>query len=109
MRIGELRKQITIQAEAPTADGAGGYALAWTNVATVWAEIKPVSGNKVFVDQHLEGHVTHQIKTRYRSDLTITTDMRIVHNNRVFNIHSITNTDERNQWWVMLVEEGAAV
>ena len=48
MRIGELRKQVTVQAEGQTPDGAGGYTLAWTNVATVWAEIKPVTGREIF-------------------------------------------------------------
>ncbi len=109
MRIGELRKQITIQAELPTADGAGGYALAWTDIATVWADIKPVSGNKVFVDHHLEAHVTHEITMRYRSDLAPTADMRVLYNNRLFNIRSIINTGESNQWWQLLVEEGGAI
>jgi SPP1 family predicted phage head-tail adaptor len=109
MRIGEIRKQIAIQAEAPTSDGAGGYALAWTTLATVWAEIKPLSGHEVFTAQHLEGHVTHQITTRYRNDITITTDMRIVYGSRLFNIRSVTNSGERNRWWELLVEEGGAV
>ena len=109
MRIGQLRKQIAIQAETQTPDGAGGYALAWTVLATVWADIEPVSGNKIFAAQHLEGHVTHKITTRYRSDMTITTDMRAVYNNRAFNIHAVLNTDESNQWWELLVEEWAAI
>jgi SPP1 family predicted phage head-tail adaptor len=109
MRIGELRKQIVIQAETPAADGAGGYALAWTTLGTVWANIDPLSGSEVFTAQHLEGHVTHRITMRYRSDLTITSDMRAVYNNRIFNIRSVLNMDESNQWQELLVEEGGAV
>lgn len=109
MRIGELRKQITIQAETPTGDGAGGYALAWMNIASAWADITPLSGNEVFTAQHLEGHATHRVTMRYRSDIAITTDMRIIYNSRVFNIRSVLNIDERNQWTEMLVEEGGAI
>jgi len=109
MRIGELRKQITIQAETPTPDGAGGYALGWMNIATVWANIEPLSGREIFTAQHLEGHVTHRVTMRYRSDITITSDMRFVYSNRVFNIRSVLNPDEGNQWRELLVEEGGAI
>lgn len=108
MRIGQLRKQITVQYEAPTADSAGGYALGWTDLATVWGEITPVSGSKVYIDAHLEGHVTHHVTLRYRGDLAITTDMRLSYNGRVFNIRAVLNTEERNHWSELLVEEGSA-
>jgi SPP1 family predicted phage head-tail adaptor len=109
MRIGELRKQVALQAETPTSDNAGGYALAWTTLATLWADIAPLNGNEVFAAQHLEGHVTHRVTLRYRSDVMITSEMRILYNNRAFNIRSVLNTDERNRWLELLVEEGGAV
>jgi SPP1 family predicted phage head-tail adaptor len=107
MRIGEMRKQVSIEVEQPTTDNAGGYALGWTTLATVWAQITPVSGNEVYTAQHLEGHVTHHVLMRYRDD--VTSDMRLSYNSRVFNIHAVLNTGERNQWTVLLVEEGSAV
>ncbi len=109
MRIGELRKCVTVQSESQTSDNAGGYALAWTNLATVWANIKPASGSEVYTAQHLEGHITHHITMRWRSDITLTTDMRILYGARVFNIRALLNTDESNQWIDLLVEEGSAV
>lgn len=104
---GALRKRITIQSETPSTDNAGGYALAWTNVVTVWADIKPVSGQKIFTAGHLEGHVTHHVTMRYQSG--ITTDMRMIYNSRAFNIRAVLNTDESNRWLELLVEEGAAL
>lgn len=104
---GDLRKRVTIQAETPTTDNAGGYALAWTDVMTVWADIKPSSGQKVFTDSHLEGHVTHHITMRYQTG--ITTDMRVTYNSRLFNIRAALNTDEQNHWLELLVEEGSAL
>ena len=35
--IGKLRHRVTLQSEGETPDGGGGYALAWSAVATVWA------------------------------------------------------------------------
>ena len=107
MTIGNLRKRVTFQAETPTTDNVGGYTLAWTNVMTVWAEIKPSSGNKYFVAGHLEGHITHHVTMRYQTG--ITTDMRMTYNNRAFNIRAILNTDESNRWLELLVEEGVAL
>ena len=107
MNSGDLRKQVTFQAETPTTDSAGGYALVWTNVMTVWADIKPSSGQKYFVDGHLEGHVTHHVTMRYQSG--ITTDMRMIYNSRVFNIRAVLNTNESNRWLELLVEEGVAL
>jgi SPP1 family predicted phage head-tail adaptor len=109
MKIGNLRKQVAIQQEQQTSDNAGGYALAWITLATVWADINPVSGNKIYVSEHLEGHVTHRVMMRWRSDLAITADMRLVYNNRAFNIRAVMNQDESNQYATLLVEEGAAL
>ena len=104
---GDLRKRITLQAETATTDNAGGYALAWTNVVSVWADIKPASGQKYFVDGHLEGHITHHVTMRYQG--SITTDMRMTCDGRLFNIRAVLNKDESNRWLELLVEEGTAV
>ena len=107
MQIGDLRKRVTIQAETETPDNAGGYVLGWSDVATVWAEIAPTTGAKVFTAQHLEGHVSHHVTLRYYAG--ITTDMRLLYNSRLFNIRAVLNTGEHNQWTELLVQEGAAL
>ena len=109
MHIGPLRKQVAVQQELPTPDGAGGYALSWVTVAATWAEITPMAGREVFIDGHNESHVTHKITLRWRSDITITADMRILYNNRTFNIRAVINTDERNQFIEILADEGVAI
>jgi SPP1 family predicted phage head-tail adaptor len=109
MYIGKLRKQVALQQEQKTPDGAGGYALAWTTLATVWADIIPQSGKEVFASGPLEGHVTHKITMRWRADLAPTTAMRLMIGARAFNIRSVINKDEGNRWIVLLVEEGGAV
>ena len=109
MKIGERPKRVAVQIEQSTSDGAGGYALTWTTLAMVWADISPVTGSEKFTAGHLEGHVSHKVKIRWRSDLAITTDMRILYNARAFNIRAVMNEDELNQWALLLVEEGAAL
>jgi SPP1 family predicted phage head-tail adaptor len=106
MRTGERRKHVILQSEQPTPDGAGGYTLSWTNFATVWADIVPATGEKLFVSGHLEGHVTHKVTIRYLTGVTI--DMRILWGGRTFNIRAVTNVEERNHILEILVEEGVA-
>lgn len=108
MKIGALRKQIIVQVEQPTADGAGGYALAWAAVATVWAELTPLTGREINFAGHQEGRATHKIVIRWRKDLTLTTGMRLLYGARVFNIRSILNEGESDRQATLLAEEGAA-
>ena len=107
MRIGDLRKRVTLQTESSVSDNAGGYTLSWADVATVWADIVPTSMSEVIMAQRLEGHVTHRVTIRYRSD--ITADMRVMYGARIFNVRGYMNKDENNRWIELLVEEGSAV
>jgi len=108
MNIGKLRKRVVLQAEAQTPDGAGGYTLAWATVATVWATIAPASGHEIYVSGHLEGRVTHKVTMRWRGDLSVTADMRLLYGTRVFNIRAALNIGEENRQTVLFVEEGCA-
>ena len=109
MRLGHLRHQITLQQETQVPDGAGGYALGWTPVATVWGDISPLSGREVFVGHALQGLVTHRVTLRYIPGLTVTIGMSLVSNTRSYKIHAVLNTDARNRWLELLVEDGGGV
>lgn len=104
--IGRMRHRITLQQEARTADTGGGATLGWDDVATLWAEITPVSGSEVRQADQLVGSITHRIHVRYMG--TITTAMRFMMGTRVFNIRSIKNMDERGRMMDILAEEGVA-
>lgn len=108
MKIGALGKRIALQAEERTPDGAGGYALAWTTLAALWANIQPLSGREVFSAGHLESRVTHKITFRWQSGLTPTASMRVLYKTRTFNIRAVLNADEADRWTVLFVEEGSA-
>lgn len=104
-----MRHQITFQSENPSADTAGGYVLAWTNGATVWAEIKTRfshSGSEKFSAGQLENRTSYAITTRYISG--ITPKMRILFGSRVLNIRSVVNLDGKNEILEIFAEEGLA-
>jgi len=110
LSIGALRHRVTIEAENASPDGAGGLTDPWANptqVATVWAEITPLSGSEQLRAMRLEERVSHRIRMRYRTDVTPQHRMRL--GIRQFNVRSVLNEGERSRWLIILVDEGVAV
>ena len=98
-----MRHRVTIEAATRTADEAGGGDITWQPVVTVWAEIQPKSGREVFESDQLGGRVTHDVRIRYRAD--VTNKMRIFNAGRLFDIRYVANVGERNQWLICACEE----
>lgn len=101
-----LRQRLTLQEEVRTPDNAGGYVRSWKDVATLWAEIIPVSGRERFFAGKIESPATHRILMRYRSD--ITPAHRLVFEKRAFNIRHVANVGEENAMLEIMAEEGVA-
>jgi len=60
----------------------------------VWASVAPMTGREYEEAQKLRAETTYNIITRYFPN--ITTDMKILHRDRIFDIVSVLNTNERN-------------
>lgn len=93
--IGKLRHRIIIQYidEAKT-DSQGNPLENWNVLKEVWASIEPVRGREVYDIKMVQLEVTHRIIIRYISGLS--TKYRILFGDRIFNIDSIINVNERN-------------
>lgn len=113
--VSRLRHRLTLQQETQTADGAGGYTRTWSDVADVWAEIISVSGTassgsrggkEILFAGQLQSQVTHKILLRYRDG--VTAGMRLVFENRAFNIITLADTGENRDTLELLVIEGIA-
>ena len=100
---GELRTELALEAAVAVADGLGGHAESWTEVATVFARIEPVSANAVFgADQTLET-VTHRITMRWRSE--VASGMRLARPGRIFDIVTVHDPDETGRYLVCRTRE----
>jgi SPP1 family predicted phage head-tail adaptor len=89
--IGNLRRRVAIESATRTADGGGGVAVAWSSVATVWAEIKALSGAEAVIAEGLQGKVTHEIMIRKRMD--VSPAMRLRYGARIFVIWAVLDRD----------------
>ena len=100
---GALRTELSLQQASLTADGLGGHAESWGEVATVFALVEPVSAASRFgADQTVET-VTHKITVRFRNDLN--SGMRFARGGRVFEIVSALDPDETGRYLVCRARE----
>ena len=65
MDIGKLDKRITLQIRSATLDDYGQELNSWSDFATVWANVKPVSGREKLRAMAIESVLTHTVAIRY--------------------------------------------
>jgi len=106
--IGAMRESITVQVEARTADGAGGFTKAYSTDFTAMAYIKPLRGQDPYLQGQLTETIIFDFVIRYRSDKSVNPTKRILYNSKVYNITSAINLDERNRYVVIRGERGVA-
>ena len=109
MRSGALSQRITLQQRALAQDPTGGQLATWSDVATVWAEVTPLSGRELIAAQAVASETSHQITIRWQpafADPQTVAALRVVMNGRCFNINASINEDERNRTLMLLVAEG---
>jgi SPP1 family predicted phage head-tail adaptor len=95
MNIGKMRHKVTIQKDDGAGNDGGGNVVAnWVDVATVWAQVTPMSADVRQAGQDMH-QITHTVTIRYRND--INSAMRFNFNGRILDIKHIKNVDERNQ------------
>lgn len=94
MNIGKLRHRITLLKQVNEVNDYGASVKTWRTVATVWAEVRPLSGREYFSAQQVQSEVTTQIWLRYIDG--IKPSMKVKFANREFEILSVLNTQERD-------------
>lgn len=97
---GKLRHRVTIQQRRHVQDGLGGTGRdeLWDDVGTFWAAVMPLRGREYLDGLRVEAELTHKVMIRYQPGISILQDMRAVFGDRVLNIESVANVDERNEW-----------
>lgn len=112
MDIGRLDKRITIQRRSATKDSYGQEVNQWVDIATVWANIKPIGGRERLRSMVVESSLTHTVMVRYRESLmppTLADAWRIQYGTRIFNITAAMDMEEDHRWVVFDCTEGSEV
>lgn len=96
MNPGKLRHRITFLRPEEIENEIGETVIDMKPFKTVWGSIEPIKGREYLEARKIQPEVTYRIIVRYIED--ITPDMMIEFKGRIFNIQSILNIGERNQY-----------
>lgn len=100
LQSGTFRQRVTLQDLVETIDSYGQMVQSWTDVATFWAEVRPLRGQESLNVRQVWATATTLIKHRYLGpDLDPSPKQRykLVKDGRIFNILDPTNVEERNR------------
>ncbi|KDR34721.1 head-tail adaptor protein [Caballeronia grimmiae] len=84
MRAGDLNRRVRIERNGSGTDDLGQPVDGWTEVATVWGNVRMLSGKETAQANADVGSATASIRIRYRTD--ITNGMRAIVDGVIFNI-----------------------
>jgi SPP1 family predicted phage head-tail adaptor len=116
MDIGKFDKRITLQSRSATLDAYGQELNSWSNVATIWANIKPIGGREKLRSMAVESDLTHTVAIRYDKRFLPPTKVdawRISYvtpaATRIFNIIGARDVDEERRYIIFDCTEGNEV
>ena len=105
MQAGRINRRCVLQSPLQTVDELGQPIPGWTDVATLWADIRMKSGLESIKAGASVSVVQASIRVRYRAG--ITAGMRVVHNLVAYNIMAVL-PDVGGREYVDLVAEVVA-
>lgn len=100
---------MALETRVVTPDGAGGHAVEWQALGTIWAEVRPRSGREDFAGGQPRPRTTYRIVVRSApvgAPSRPRADQRLREGRRVFDILTVSDLDER--FVEILAEEGRA-
>lgn len=109
LRAGQLNRRVTLQRQSTVQDSYGAPLSTWIDVATVWADIQPLTGRELENAQRMASVVSHQITVRHQAalaDSRAVAAWRALYKGRAFDIHAALNENEANVFITLLASEG---
>jgi SPP1 family predicted phage head-tail adaptor len=102
LRSGIMDQLAVVQTPTESANAIGEPILTWSDFATRWIAILPLSGNEQITAMANEGNITHRIRMRYTAGLK--PKMRLVSDGRTFEVMSVIERGRREEHELMASE-----
>ncbi len=106
MRAGKLRQRVQIQVKGEARDRVGQESETFNTIATVWAEVKAVSGDTVPRLDADQPEATHLVRIRHRAG--ITEQHRILWGARALDIQNVEPDEKRRELLLRCAERKSA-
>lgn len=101
---GDLRHKVTLQSLGErTDDSMGGGTIPYTDEATVYAAIEPISGDEILEASQEAATLTHRVRTRYVAG--VRPHWRVLYGSRIFDIDRVIDFEERHRELELLCTE----
>lgn len=94
-RSEDLDRRLEIQRKTVTQSSSGEPVETWATLATVWAQKLPDRGQERHATRQLVGSAVMMFRTRYRADLALTVQDRLVFDGKTWDIHDIREIGRR--------------
>lgn len=103
LKAGDLRHRLRIEERNDTEDDFGEPIPSWSEVATVWGILEPLTGREREGGEGLDSTVDHRARIRDLAGLTA--DMRILWDSRTFEIKHIMRDPVRSSVEMLVTEQ----
>jgi SPP1 family predicted phage head-tail adaptor len=105
VKAGTLRNQITLQTRDSGTDDAGQPVQTWTDLASVWADIRGANGLNT-IKASLDGVEinAYSFRIRYRTDVDAA--KRVVYGGQNFDVKQVRHDHARKEWTDIIAEVG---
>ena len=103
MRVGLMRRRVTIRTMARTPDGMGGYTETPTDVSDIPARVEPLEGREQLQAMQTGMERPHRFVMRYREGMTAA--QTILYGTRTFDIKSVVDTEEKHRELIITADE----
>jgi SPP1 family predicted phage head-tail adaptor len=91
----DLRHRLTLAELSRVTDDGGGFTESWVEVATIFADLRPIRGSERVEADRLTGNVTHDVVLRYRPG--VVPAMRFREDTRIFQIVAVIDVEKRRR------------
>ena len=105
MNPGDLRTSVTIEQKTITGQNSSGEDVyTWSTVATMWCDVRPMSGRELEAAQQIHAEARWKIRTHYPS-VTIKRAMRAMIGTRTLDILDAEDPVGKHREFVMIAKE----
>lgn len=105
---GQMRTRLVYEAEVEdgTYNGHGDPIVPWTPLFELWARVRPLRGGEGDRADQVRGTRLHEVVCRWRPDIEYTGRLRIKGTDRVMQIESVVDWEERRRELTITATEG---
>ena len=94
IKAGQLRERVTVQQSSESRNSLGETIFAWSEFATVWADVQGVTARELLLAGQQQVEISHRVRMRHMPGLK--SQMRLLWRGRTLEIISVLEHENRS-------------